>query len=360
LLTVGALSLAIVGSTFSNVHASTATRATTGAPIGTEVTISTSGDILAHKSLLNAAKTKTGYNFAPLLTGLKSLLTADINICHLETPLSPKPPRGYPVFRTPIQLAAGIKSAGFQGCSVVSNHSLDSGIDAVFGTKNTMRAQGLQTAGTRLTPSDSAIAWYTTSKGVRVAQLAYAFGFNGIPRPKGKEWAVNLIKAADIIDAAKQARLAGAQLVIVSMHWGTEYSDKADGFQKGLAKQLTASPYIDGIIGHHTHVIQNAAVINGKPVIYGTGNLWSAQGPWAGATLKNGQHGAIVTLKFKVAANHSTYVSGFYVPTFVPRYSWKVGAAKKATLSSQGTEACRAIKNAAKHLSSVLSGPTTC
>ncbi len=80
IVTVGVVSLAIVSASFTSVHASSSTNALTGAPIGTEVTISTSGDILAHKSLLNAAKTKSGYNFAPLLAGLKSLLTADINI----------------------------------------------------------------------------------------------------------------------------------------------------------------------------------------------------------------------------------------------------------------------------------------
>ena len=328
------------------------------APVGTEVTISTSGDILAHSSLFKKAKTKSGYNFTPLLANLKPLLKADINICHLETPLSAKPPKGYPLFQTPLQLADAIKNAGFQGCSVVSNHSLDAGINGVFTTKRTMLGAGLKTAGTRLSSNDSAIAWYTTDKGVRVAQLAYSFGFNGIPRPKGKEWAVNLINSKNIIAAAKSAREAGAQLVIVSLHWGNEYSDKASGYQKDLAKKLTASPFIDGIIGHHTHVIQDAAMVNGKPVIYGTGNLWSAQGPWAG--MKNGQHGAIVTLKFRVAANRSDYVSGSFVPTFVPRYIWKVGSAKPVSATSQPTEACRAIKNAAKHLSPMLSGPTKC
>jgi poly-gamma-glutamate synthesis protein (capsule biosynthesis protein) len=330
----------------------------TVAPVGTEVTISTSGDILAHSSLFKKAKTKSGYNFTPLLANLKPLLKADINICHLETPLSSKPPKGYPLFQTPLQIADAIKNAGFQGCSIVSNHSLDAGLNGAFTTKRTMLAAGLKTAGTRLTPNDSPIAWYTTDKGVRVAQLAYTFGFNGIPRPKGKEWALNLINSKHIIAAAKSAREAGAQLVIVSMHWGNEYADRANGYQKDLAKKLTASPFIDGIIGHHTHVIQYAAMVNGKPVIYGTGNLWSAQGPWAG--MKNGQHGAIVTLKFRVGANRSDYVSGSFMPTFVPRYIWKVGAAKPASATSQPTEACRAIKNAAQHLSPMLSGPTKC
>jgi poly-gamma-glutamate capsule biosynthesis protein CapA/YwtB (metallophosphatase superfamily) len=354
---LGALVATTLSATLIAPHSAQAVNSTS-APIGTEVTISTSGDILAHSSLFNKAKTKSGYDFNPLLANLKPLLTADINICHLETPLSSKKPTGFPLFHTPVQLAVAIKNAGFQGCSTVSNHSLDAGLDGVFTTKRTMLATGLKTAGTRLSKNDSAVAWYTTDKGVRVAQLAYAFGFNGIPRPKGKEWAVNLIDAKNILAAAKTAREAGAQLVIVSLHWGIEYSDTPSAAQKDLAKKLTASPYIDGIIGHHTHVIQYAAVVNGKPVIYGTGNLWSAQGPWAG--MKNGQHGAIVTLKFRVAAHHSDYVSGSFVPTFVPRYIWKVGAAKQVTLSAQKTEACRAIQNAAKHLSKVLSGPTKC
>ena len=58
-------------------------------------------------------------------------------------------------------------------------------------------------------------------RGVRVAHLDYTYGLNGIPVPKDKPWIVNLIDPNRILADAHMARLAGAQFVMVAMHWGT-------------------------------------------------------------------------------------------------------------------------------------------
>ena len=53
--------------------------------------------------------------------------SADLAICHVETPMSPRPPEGYPVFNTPPQLARAIRQTGWQICDTASNHSVDQG-----------------------------------------------------------------------------------------------------------------------------------------------------------------------------------------------------------------------------------------
>lgn len=321
------------------------------------VSISFSGDVLTHNSLYWAAKTPNGYDFTKMFAPLKPTLSADINVCHLETPLTSKEPASYPVFSTPIELATALKTVGFDGCSIASNHSLDQGTTGVVSTITALRAAGLHTAGARKASGGTSIGWYTAPNGLRFAQIAFSYGFNGRRLPADKWWMVNLIKERDIVAAATRAKSQGADVVIATLHWGTEYSTRSNSMQRELAAALTASPSIDAVVGHHAHVLQEASIINGKPVVYGMGNLWSGQGPWKGQPY--GQQGVVITLKFAVNNGVTTYLSGSYVPTLTIPGTWQVMDARKVTNSRQWRQACLSITNAAKQLK-VLAGPKSC
>lgn len=326
-------------------------------PVSQTVSISLSGDVLTHNSLYWAAETSTGYDFKPMFKPLISTLSADINICHLETPLVDEPPMSYPVFATPIELATALKYAGFDGCSIASNHSLDQGTTGVVSTITTMKAAGLHVAGARKSSSGTSIGWYTGPNGIRVAQIAFTYGFNGRSLPSDKSWMVNRIRERDILAAASRAKSQGADVVVATLHWGTEYATRSNSMQRTLASALTKSPNIDAVVGHHAHALQEAVMLNGKPVVYGMGNLWSGQGPWKDQPY--GQQGVVVTLKFGVLDHTAHYISGQYVPTLTIPGSWQVMDARKVTKSSQWSQACASIKNAASKLK-VLSGPKAC
>ena len=214
----------------------------------TTVSISFSGDVLAHNSLYWAAETASGYDFTKMFAPLKPTLSADINVCHLETPLTTNPPESYPVFSTPVELATALKMVGFDGCSIASNHSLDQGTTGVVSTLNTMRAAGLHTAGARKASGGTSIGWYTSTNGLRFAQIAFSYGFNGRRLPADKWWMVNLIKEKDIMAAAARAKSQGADVVVATLHWGTEYSTRSNSIQRQLAAALTASPNIDAVV----------------------------------------------------------------------------------------------------------------
>ena len=132
---------------------------------------------------------------------------------------------------------------------------------------------------------------------------------------------------------------------------------RSNSMQRQLAAALTASPNIDAVVGHHAHVLQEAVIMNGKPVVYGMGNLWSGQGPWKDQ--QYGQQGVVVTLTFAVENGVTRYVSGSYVPTLTIPGTWQVMDARKVTNSRQWGQACQAISNAAMQLK-VLTGPKTC
>lgn len=290
------------------------------------VSVSISGDLLVHTPLWEAARRGSGYDFVPQLRAVSRLLGADVDICHMETPVRARTPRSYPVFSTPKQLAEAIKSTGWEGCSVASNHSLDGGTDGVRETLENLHAKNLVTAGTRATEpvpgtGDSAIGWYTTAGGVRVANLAYTFSTNGI-RAK-HPWLVNMLSGSEIVADAKEAHNSGAEIVVVSLHWGNEYQATPTSSQRKLARRLVASPYVDAVVGHHAHVVQDAEVISGKPVVYGVGNLWSGQGPWSGRA--SSQWGAVVTLRFtRDSAGHWGWTDGDAVPVITLPTNWSV------------------------------------
>ena len=58
---------------------------------------------------------------------------------------------------------------------------------------------------------------------MKTAVLAYTYGTNGLPIPKGKEYAVNLLDEKEIINDLYKAREQGAQLIILCPHFGQEY-----------------------------------------------------------------------------------------------------------------------------------------
>jgi poly-gamma-glutamate synthesis protein (capsule biosynthesis protein) len=244
------------------------------------------GDILLHDGLWKqaardaTAEGKDGYDFGPLLAGVQPAVSrADLAICHLETPVGPPegPFTNFPVFSVPPQIAPAIAETGFDTCSTASNHSLDGGEAGIDRTLDALDAAGVKHTGTARSAAEAAKPDLLQVRGVTVAQLSYTFGFNGIHRPADKPWLANLTDVRAILAAAHKAKAAGADVVILSLHWGTEYSHAVDDSQSSLARKLLASPDIDLIIGCHTHVVEPMEKINGKWVVYGMGNLVAYQ-----------------------------------------------------------------------------------
>jgi hypothetical protein len=313
------------------------------------LTISVSGDLLVHHSQYEQALADGGgsYDFRNQLAPAKSLLTADINICHLETPLTPGEPSTFPIFATPDSLATAIKATGWDGCSAASNHSLDRGEAGIYHTIKTMRAAGLKVAGIRNREpknrrTDSAIGWYQPKPDLMVAHLAYTWSTNGI-RPK-YNWLVNSpINPKSIIKDAQAAKRNGADLVIVSIHAGNEYSPTPSSYQKFIARTIMANPAVDAMVGHHAHVVQDAELISGKPVVYGLGNFWSGQGAWSDQPAS--QSGALVTLKFTRSINSDTsfsYVGARINSVLTTPENWQVFPANRIPVASRWGSAARA------------------
>jgi poly-gamma-glutamate capsule biosynthesis protein CapA/YwtB (metallophosphatase superfamily) len=285
-------------------------------------TVSASGDLLIHSPVWEEALALGGgdhYDFAGELKELKPYVaTADLGICHVETPMTPAPPTSYPIFNTPPELAEGIHATGWDVCDTASNHSLD---QAQTGIDDTGKA--LDHAHVRHTGSfPSAAAQHklllTDVKGVKVAFLAYTTDTNGIPSPH--PWSVNIASAGRVLADAKRAKKMGAEAVFVNLHWGgeilPEYQQEPSSGQLALVRKLTASPLITAIIGQGPHAVQPIKRINDKFVVFSEGNLISNQSPDAG--LPASSQDGMVALLHCVADGGGVRVQDVtYVPVFV-------------------------------------------
>lgn len=248
----------------------------------TTLTVVAAGDLLVHEGLTAQAAAdaratdRPGHDFTEVLAAVAPVISqADLAICHMEQPLAePEGPfTGYPLFSAPPQLADAAAAAGFDTCSTASNHSLDTGVEGVKRTLDNLDRVGVAHAGTARTEREAATPTILDVRGVKVAHLSYTFSFNGIPLPEDKPWLANQLEPDAILAEARRARSAGAEIVIASLHWGTEYQVAADEGQIGLARRLLAADEIDLIVGHHAHVVQPFEKIGEKWVAYGLGNL---------------------------------------------------------------------------------------
>ncbi|MGW7074937.1 CapA family protein [Streptomyces sp. NPDC054866] len=245
-------------------------------------TLVASGDVLPHSSIIRTANADAGgdgYDFKPMFKGVKPVVSkADLAICHMETVYGENGDyTGYPSFKSPPQIARALKATGYDACSTASNHTLDDGAAGVRRTLAALDKAGVKHAGSGRTADEAKSPAWLRAGGAKVAQLAYTYGTNGYPMPKGKPWTVNLMKRERIIEDARAARKAGADVVVVSVHWGTEWQDAPDRRQLRLGKQLTASrtkgrPDIDLILGTHAHVPQAYEKVNKTWVVYGMGD----------------------------------------------------------------------------------------
>ena len=300
----------------------------------TTFTVAASGDFLIHGPVAAQALADSGgrrYDFRPMFRHIRRhIRRADLALCHVETPLVPGPVQGYPSFRTPPSLARAIRATGWDACSTASNHSLDAG---QHGVNTTIRALRIPHSGTARSAGGARRAPILRVKGVRIAFLSYTAVSNGqaVPHP----WSVAWASPRRILRDARRARRRGADTTIVNLHWGDEYSHAISPSQWVLAKRLTRSPAIAAIVGQHAHVVQPIRRVNGKPVVFGEGNLVSNQ--TAACCPAASQDGLIALIRFTARDGRVRARRVRYVPTWVRHPDYRVVPAARGSVSWRRT-----------------------
>lgn len=243
------------------------------------------GDNLIHKPIYNqaAARTSEGYDFSYAYENFEDIISnPDVAILNQETIISTEHNVStYPMFNSPVEVGEEMLELGFDVFNIATNHSVDCGEKGLISAINFWKSKNAITCGAYLNRDDYSSIPMHEVNGVKIAYLGFTESTNGLSLPSDSE--VILVRASEetrlqqrIIDAK-----AVADVVVVSAHWGNEYTHEPTDSQRQLAEKL-ASWGADVIIGTHPHVIQPVEYITNADgsqtlVAYSLGNFISAQ-----------------------------------------------------------------------------------
>ena len=304
--------------------------ATAGPPALRSFTIAASGDILIHgRVAMIADRLAPGpeYDFTPMLAPTEPWIgEADLAICHLEGTLSPTNTglTYFPRFVGPHEVAAAIAATGYDTCSLAGNHAMDRGFSGVVDTIEILDRAGLGHAGTAAS-EQGRLPELIDVAGVTVAHLSYTYGLNGIPLPRDKPWAANIVDVAAIREDAAWARGGGAEFVVLSIHWGSENTWRPTATQSRQAREIAETTQVDLILGSHAHVVQPIERIGDTVVVYGMGNHLSNQNSYYGPSYYSTEDGVMVHITVDEQPD-GRFVAGTvrFTPTWVRLSDYEV------------------------------------
>ena len=307
------------------------------------------GDIMMHAAVKRTAREAGGPNdgFDSLWTEVAPVLTAfDLAFGNLETPVAPDvaiPVQGE-VFDAPAAVPPSLAAAGWDVLSFANNHGYDQGVQGVRSTVDAIAATGMYAVGAGGTREQAYGPVIVERNGIRFAFLARADLMNLDPEPvataptiaiAGPRCKVDcgpdrdaISYRVDVDEIAGQVRIAresGADLVILSMHWGIEYQTTPLPYQVPLAERLTDAG-VDVILGHHPHVLQpviTRRTADGRTALiaYSLGNFVSDMASkWDPATgsvgRANMRDGVILTFNVVKDASGTRFESVRALPTW--------------------------------------------
>ena len=240
----------------------------------------TFGDALIHPAVYNDVKRNSStYNFKKMFTEVEKIISDyDLKFYNQETVIGGASlgVSGYPTFNSPDAIGNDLIATGFNVVNLASNHTMDKGsVGATYSANFWKNKEGVYAIGSYTNSTERNNIVIKEMNGITYAILSYAYVTNGIPVPSGKEYLINLYSDAKAKQDIEKVR-DKVDVLMVSMHWGTEYVLEPTSEQKREANYL-ASLGVDVIIGHHPHVLQPVTFIDDTLVIYSLGNMISNQ-----------------------------------------------------------------------------------
>ncbi|WP_433942919.1 CapA family protein [Paenibacillus sp. SN-8-1] len=289
----------------------------------TRATLAAVGDVLIHSPVYKDASISKGkYDFNPMFNEVRKLTQEpDILVANQESMIGGTGLglSSYPSFNSPQEIGDALKAAGVDVVTLANNHTLDRGEKAIHSALAYWDKLQMPYTGAFRSEEDASTIRTLTRNNITFAFLAYTYGTNGIPIPKGKAYLVNLINVDKIrADVEKAKKIS--DVIVVSMHWGTEYEPKPNQEQLQLAQKL-ADMGVHIVIGNHPHVLQPPAWVRGKDgnntfVMYSLGNFLSAQ---ERTERLIGGIGSVEVTKTVTGSNKTITLKN---PTFIPTYNY--------------------------------------
>ena len=299
-------------------------------------TILSTGDLLIHGGLINAANQGDGtYDFSYIFPYITEYVTAaDFAVANLETTLAgtAKPYQGNPMFNCPDDLVDAAKDAGFDMLLTASNHSYDSQQPGFERTIQTIREKGLQNLGTMLSADEPKYVVQNIN-GIKIGMIAYTYedslgpgnppALNYNPMNAGGYDLINCFRHSDpdslynhLAVQMDLMKAEGAEAIVVYLHWGQEYKLEANASQKQIAQKL-CDMGVDVIIGGHPHVVEPVELLTSAEdplhrtvCLYSMGNTVSNQrlGNLTSITTAHTEDGVLFSITFSKYSDGTVYL----------------------------------------------------
>ena len=299
-------------------------------------TILSTGDLLMHGGLINAANQGDGtYDFGYIFPYITEYVTAaDYAVANLETTLAgtAKPYQGNPMFNCPDELVDAAKNAGFDMLLTASNHSYDSQQPGFERTIRTIREKGLANLGTMLSAEEPKYVVQDIN-GIKIGMIAYTYedslgpgnppALNYNPMQAGGYDLINCFRHSDpdslynhLGPQMELMKADGAEAIVVYLHWGQEYKLEANASQKEIAQHL-CDMGVDVIIGGHPHVVEPVELLESATdpshrtvCLYSMGNAVSnqRQGLLKSITTAHTEDGVLFSVTFSKYSDGTVYL----------------------------------------------------
>lgn len=297
----------------------------------TSARIMANGDLLYHDIIYISAKKADGtYDFHENFEYVKPWLKqADLVIGDFEGTVNKDHYlAGYPLFNAPGEVMDAIKDAGYQVLDLAHNHILDSQIEGVVSTADAIEKAGMTPVGVYTHESrDKAPLVIKEVNGIKVAILAYSYGFNGIEQSISQEDYNRYL--SDLDEDKMKAEIERAEkeadITIIMPQMGVEYQIEPTEEQKKLYHKMIDWG-ADIIFGGHPHVVEPAETVekdgDKKLIIYSMGNFISNQRIETMQDVENAkwtERGVLMDVTIKKKSGKTTIETAQAHPSWVSR-----------------------------------------
>ena len=297
----------------------------------TSARIMANGDLLYHDIIyISAKKTDGTYDFHENFEYVKPWLKqADLVLGDFEGTVNKDHYlAGYPLFNAPGEVMDAIKDAGYQVLDLAHNHILDSQIEGVVSTADAIEKAGMTPVGVYTHESrDKAPLVIKEVNGIKVAILAYSYGFNGIEQSISQEDYNRYLSDLDEDKMKVEIERAEkeADITVIMPQMGVEYQIEPTEEQKKLYHKMIDWG-ADIIFGGHPHVVEPAETVekdgDKKLIIYSMGNFISNQRIETMQDVENAkwtERGVLMDVTIKKKSGKTTIETAKAHPSWVSR-----------------------------------------
>ena len=265
------------------------------------------------------------YDFSPLLNHIADAVSGDLKVFTFENLIV----EGQKLsdLNAPPELMDAVKEAGFDLAFLGTEKAMNLGLDGLGQTMNALKGQGFSVAGAYETAEDAGKAVLMDINGVQVAVLHYTETIGDTSKARIKKenaaFALPVIQAEAIASDIAAARGQGAQVVIVSAHWGNANTHTPTKAQLATAQRI-ADAGADVILGAHSQAVQPIVYLTGHRadgsekqtlVAYSLGALMTS--------LRESVNIASVLLHVNISYNPVTQAVAFEEVSYSPVYFWR-------------------------------------